>query len=128
MKRKLVKPKPAKPNLDLLKQQGKEHNKKLIQNMYDAQFAIMQTMEQTNEINVLLELDQALDKIEYALQELWGFGKDHAMHKFWYRPKCSCPRIDNEERYGMKVGQIISGGCILHKHLISSYQKELSNE
>lgn len=120
MKSKLAQLKPSKPNLDLLKQQGKMHNKQEIQNLYNAQFSIYRVMEHTDSVDILTELDRALDKIECALQELWGFPKDYNMHKFWYRPKCSCPRMDNEGRYGMGVGKIISGGCILHSSKVRS--------
>ena len=58
----------------------------------------------------------AIKDIEYQMQANWNFNQDANYHTWWYRmPKCSCPTMDNEERFG--VSKIISHKCIIHKHL-----------
>jgi hypothetical protein len=37
--------------------------------------------------------------IETALQELWRFPKNRNYIKDWYFPHCTCPKIDNDDRY-----------------------------
>ncbi len=37
--------------------------------------------------------------VNFKLQELWGFKRDKNCHKFWRLTACSCPRMDNDDRY-----------------------------
>lgn len=61
----------------------------------------------------LMLCDAYYTQIEFELQEQWGFTIDANFHRPWYRPGCSCPRMDNEERYGTPY-RVTSGDCILH--------------
>jgi len=54
-----------------------------------------------------------LTKIEFALQRAWGFPQSMAYHRFWETPKCTCPKMDNEEQYATKQF-IIMANCPLH--------------
>lgn len=54
-----------------------------------------------------------LTKLEFALQRAWGFPQSMAYHRFWQTPRCKCPTMDNEERYGTKQF-IIMASCPLH--------------
>jgi hypothetical protein len=50
---------------------------------------------------------------EFNLQRLWGFTEDSRLHAFWRSPRCTCPKLDNEDLYG--VGYYVqSGDCPLH--------------
>lgn len=61
----------------------------------------------------LVDNDRKLDLLQEDLQRLWGFNIDPAYIRFWNRPYCSCPKMDNEERYG--IGYFITdGSCRLH--------------
>jgi hypothetical protein len=54
-----------------------------------------------------------ITEIEFRLQELWRFPKDAKFHRFWETPKCSCPKIDNEDAY--PTGHyFVSSDCPLH--------------
>lgn len=47
-------------------------------------------------------LDQYYKKLtdlEYNMQILYGEQEDIDFHRFWDTPKCTCPKIDNVERY-----------------------------
>lgn len=50
---------------------------------------------------------------EAQLQKLWGFEQNPAYYKEWNIPGCTCPKMDNEERYpsGMYV---VSSNCPIH--------------
>lgn len=53
--------------------------------------------------------------IEFELQKAWGFSQDKNFHRFWNRPGCSCPTMDNDDRYPYG-SYIITGGCSLHSY------------
>ena len=52
-------------------------------------------------------------KIEYALQEIWGFEKDFKYIKFWAVPGCTCPIFDNEDMYPSE-NVWVDENCKLH--------------
>ena len=56
---------------------------------------------------------QNLTDLEFRLQELWGFPKDAKFHKFWWTPKCLCPKADGEDSWGTGY-TYINGECPLH--------------
>ena len=56
-----------------------------------------------------------LEKLEFAMQDAWGFNKDAKMHTWWLRPKsCTCPKIDNLDPAYYGNGKIIVSSCPLH--------------
>lgn len=57
--------------------------------------------------------DKLLTEIEFGLQEIWGFEKDAKFHKFWLRPKCLCPIMDNQDRHPFGT-YIFNSDCPLH--------------
>jgi hypothetical protein len=61
----------------------------------------------------LANLDKDCDDIEYRLQDLWGFTRDSAYFKRWYRPRCTCPKMDNNDRYPTEH-YITTMDCPLH--------------
>lgn len=61
----------------------------------------------------LRQYAKKITKIEFALQGLWGFGQDENFHRWWELPKCSCPKMDNEEHWGTEF-RVINQNCILH--------------
>ena len=50
---------------------------------------------------------------EMVLQELWGFGADPNYIRFWEFPGCTCPKMDNEDRYGTDY-EVYSDNCPIH--------------
>jgi len=62
---------------------------------------------------VLRFYDSILEEIEFNLQELWGFEKNKNYHRFWERPYCTCPKMDNDDAYPYGL-YVISSSCILH--------------
>lgn len=67
-------------------------------------------------VDDLKEWDRLLTELEYDLQELWGFPMDSKYHKFWERPHCLCPKMDNRDRYPSGY-YVINEECPLHGKL-----------
>ena len=55
-----------------------------------------------------------IENIEFEMQKEWKFTQDAKFHVWWNRvSKCTCPRLDNADRWG--TGQrVISSNCPLH--------------
>lgn len=54
-----------------------------------------------------------LEKINTALQRLWGFPADRNFHQWWELKDCSCPWLDNRDRLGTPY-RVISADCKWH--------------
>lgn len=61
------------------------------------QNAILKECYQYNDF--LMLCNEYYTLIELELQEAWGFTQDKNFHKFWNRPGCICPSMDNDDRY-----------------------------
>lgn len=54
-----------------------------------------------------------LDNVEEQLQNNWKFPVDSNYYRFWDRPHCTCPKMDNDDAY--PYGRyIVSGDCPIH--------------
>jgi hypothetical protein len=51
--------------------------------------------------------------VQFILQELCGFKQDINYHEFWRLTACTCPKMDNEDRYPSGY-YVYSGDCSLH--------------
>lgn len=74
--------------------------------------ALHEVMETADE-SLLKELDEKCTKLEFEIQKAWGFKKDAKRHRFWERPRCSCPSMDNNDNYPTGIYSI-DQGCLLH--------------
>lgn len=63
--------------------------------------------------DLMRRYDQECTDIEFRQQREWGFKIDKKWHRFWQRPGCECPKMDNGERWGTPY-TIVSGNCRLH--------------
>lgn len=86
-------------NARLFKEQGCYENLEAIKAAHQERIALSKKMENENDRTILKKYDKEYTKLEYKLQKLWKFPKNAAYHRFWDRPKCSCPVLDNEDRY-----------------------------
>jgi len=60
------------------------------------------------------ECAKLLKDIEFLMQKEWRFSEDEACHTWWCKaPHCTCPKLDNAERFGTKY-KIIREDCPLH--------------
>jgi hypothetical protein len=80
--------------------------------LHARKLALYRAMETAEEFS-LEAYGRELRDLEYALQRSWGFPQSAKYHRFWEVPRCTCPTIDNEERYpsGMYV---VNGNCPVH--------------
>jgi hypothetical protein len=100
-------------NANLLDRQLCWENLATIKELHWQRFWVHDIMENTDHPDTLRAFDAVCTDIEFALQDAWGFDRDQNRHKFWYRPKCKCPNMDNNDNY--PVGHyLISGDCPLH--------------
>jgi hypothetical protein len=101
-------------NLTLIKNKGNEHNLEKLKETYIELFKIFEAMENTDKPIVLYRLNQKIEKLEFKMQELWGFPQNADWHRYWFMcPKCTCPQMDNYDMIGS--GQRYYGvNCPIH--------------
>jgi len=101
-------------NEALLEKQGiTEEGEALIRQLHIAKNRVFEEIEQTDSPVLLEELVDIVTSLEFSLQRAWGFPQSTAFHRFWTMPKCTCPKMDNEDRYGTKQF-VIAARCPLH--------------
>ena len=96
----------------------------IIKNLHiekDALFDLIESTEITDDNRG--EFLAKLEDVEYRLQESWGFPRNSAYFKHWLSPKCSCPRIDNEDMHPSNY-KYYNSECELHR--LTNKESELS--
>lgn len=99
-------------NKQLLDQQNCWENLNKIKKYHGVKLTTYDAIEKEEDPVKLKQLAQELTITEFKLQSLWGFPEDANFHRFWETPKCSCPVLDNEDRY--PHSHIINQSCLLH--------------
>jgi hypothetical protein len=84
-----------------------------IKKLHLDRFNIKERMNETCDTGQLQMFANMIKDIEFELQDLWGFDRDHSMHDWYDVPKCTCPKMDNRERKGTGY-QIVSLDCPIH--------------
>lgn len=100
------------PNF-LRKQNIDEAGEKVILELHELRLNIDDKMKSEDDPVKLKILDKEYTEIEFKLQDAWGFPRNAHYHRFWNRPKCTCPKMDNEDAYSTKYS-IINHSCPLH--------------
>lgn len=100
-------------NKRLLDSQNCWTNLEAIKEKHEERLDLEHEMKKTNDPGLLKLFDALYTLIEFELQDLWGFSKDIRFHRFWYRPKCSCPSLDNADNYPHGY-YVVNGNCPLH--------------
>lgn len=67
----------------------------------------------TDDPATLKALATLFERVEFEQQRLWGFPQDSKMHRWFDFPKCACPKMDNQDRYGTGFA-IINSACPIH--------------
>lgn len=81
--------------------------------LHELKLIIYELIKLTEDRAELKDYVTQLTNIEFRLQDSWGFPRNSEFHRFWETPKCTCPKLDNEERVGTQF-TITNGSCILH--------------
>jgi hypothetical protein len=88
-----------------------------IKSLFMEKFMIFEAMDDSDCPAVLQTHDRRLTELEYQIQEAFGFERNINFHRFWERPKCTCPQLDNQDYWGTKYA-IRSGDCPLHGGIV----------
>lgn len=97
-----------------LRQNNAEDNLKLIKRLMKTKFKLYQQMDLQDTQYALRELSKGVKENEFKIMEAYNFEPDANKFRFWEMPKCSCPTMDNQERWGQGVGFYVSSSCLIH--------------
>lgn len=104
-------------NKNLVKRQDCKENLELIKKLHQERIELETFMFLMEDKEELKEADKLYTDIEFRLQDAWKFPRDVKFHRFWDRPKCKCPKMDNEDSYPTGYS-VINGKCKLHGEII----------
>jgi len=100
-------------NGELLKNKSDEEIERL-KNTYIDMFKIFEKIENTSNRIEIYYLNKQLEPLEFKMQKIFGFKEDSNYHRRWFKcPKCSCPKMDNQDDLGTGIRHI-NEGCIIH--------------
>lgn len=100
-------------NKRLLDQQNCWTNLDKIKALHSERLHLCDDMIKVKSKILLKAMDRRYTELEFKLQKLWGFPLDSKFHRFWDRPKCQCPKMDNDDAYPSGY-YVIAGNCPLH--------------
>lgn len=100
-------------NRRLLDSQDCWDNLETIKSLHRDRFRIEESLGVVNDIDQLNILTNKWTEVQYNLQTAWGFEMNSNFHRFWEIPACTCPSMDNMDRYPTK-DYLISDNCKLH--------------
>lgn len=87
-------------NQTLIKKQNlSPETVELIKHQHIRKYETIKLMKSSRSSSNLRSLANIITEIEFTLQELWGFGRNIAYHRFWELPQCKCPKMDNSDNY-----------------------------
>lgn len=95
------------------KQNLSRKNLKALKETHIFKHMLFRAARATDDPAVLKDLAAKFQLLEFEQQRLWGFPQDARMHRWFEFPKCECPKIDNQERYGTGMGVVYST-CPVH--------------
>lgn len=84
-----------------------------LKTLHGIRVAIYSWMKLTDNKTLLRKLDSLCTELEFEIQTAWKFDRDKNYHRYWERPKCECPGMDNRKRWGTAYG-IVNLNCPLH--------------
>ena len=101
-------------NKDLLDKQkvGSKQLDKLL-DLYIEKEKVFKELSQATELEDIVEKTLIWTAIEFEIQEHWNFKRDYAFHRFWENPHCTCPYLDNKDRWGTNY-YVVSQSCPIH--------------
>jgi len=84
-----------------------------IKTLHLEKLKVFEKMEKTNNKKELKKYAEKIEQIEFSLQTEWGFPLNKNFHTWYNVPKCTCPKMDNEDNRGTDY-RIISEDCPVH--------------
>jgi len=104
-------------NPDLIEEQGITSIETIeeLKITHEDRLRIFEAMENTDDPEELKMFAKQFETIEFEQQKLWGFKLDRNFHKWFTVPKCTCPKMDNEDRCGTEY-KVINPSCPVHNY------------
>ncbi len=97
----------------VLKQQLDVSELRALKSLHAEKLKYFDLMEQTDDPEKLKAYANEVKFIEFEMQKNWHFPQDESFHD-WYRvPKCTCPKLDNQDRKGSRF-KVIDPQCPIH--------------
>lgn len=84
-----------------------------LKDAYFMKYMIYKMIKQTRSIKKMKVLAEDLNIIELYIQELFNFKPSKAHIRFWETPKCTCPKLDNIDRWPTGL-YVTAQDCPLH--------------
>lgn len=100
-------------NPHMLESQNAWKNLKRLRELIYEKLEIEYEMLKTNDVDLLYLFDKLYDIVELEIQDCFNFKKDFNNLRFWRRPKCLCPKMDNADLWGTSM-KVINNECPLH--------------
>lgn len=88
-------------------------NLKLIKSLHEVKYVLHKNILNTDDSDIIKKNVEQLTDIEFQLQKAWGFKENKNYHRFWETPKCTCPKMDNDDSYPSGY-YVIDSICPLH--------------
>lgn len=98
----------------LLKQRITEEDGGLIRISHTLKDGLFKKMSETDDKEELRTMAKMVENLEFIQQKLWGFPLDESFHLWYIVPKCTCPKMDNQETMGVKNHRVIVSDCPIH--------------
>ena len=90
------------------------HQFEQLKPVYIKLFKIFEKMENEPNPIKLYWLNKDIEPLEFEMQKYFGFFVNRNFHRYWYKcPKCTCPRLDNEDVRGTDM-RYYNTECIIH--------------
>lgn len=86
-------------NKRLMDQQNCWENLDTIKELHSQRLHLEDKMKRARSKKKLKDYDKQYTAIEFQLQDAWKFDRNINFHRFWNRPGCNCPVLDNEDAY-----------------------------
>jgi len=102
-----------------------EVNHSILKELYISMFKIFEEFEKPIQPIRVIYLNEKLEKIEYKMQELFGFKINRNYHRYWLQiPTCTCPKLDNKDNYGTQY-RIYNIDCPAHGEKVRQIAKRV---
>lgn len=100
-------------NSEFVFHQKAEDNLEDIKDLYLFKHSVYDMMYEAQDEKYIRSLAKDAEFIELEIQKLFNFEPNANFYRFWEAPKCSCPVMDNMDRWGTGY-KIYNQECIIH--------------
>lgn len=109
----------------LIASQKCEDNLGEIKRLHKIRLALVDFMEvlyDHEKYDMLRNVNDVYTELEFLLQDQWKFERNINFHRFWTRPGCTCPIMDNEDFYPHR--SVKTASCKIHGEEVLNIKKK----